>query len=102
MVVGGGLLVSLGTGTAVHYWEIRDARTYVARIVPKLEDYREVHGQYPKTLAGLSALSPPKLLTDANSYSAGIDFFRFEYRDSAGMMDGYYFDSSTREWTHFD
>ena len=101
-IVGSSLLVSLGVGAAIHYWEIREARGYVAKIVPLLEAYQEKHGVYPETLADLSAPRPPNLLRDSNSYSAGADHFRFEYWDTAGMMDGYCFDSSNRRWEYFD
>ena len=102
IIVGGSLLLSLGAGTTIHYWEIQEARGYVAKMVPVLEEYQEKHGVYPQTLADLSALRPPILLRDSHSYSAGSDYFRFEYWDAAGMMDGYFFDSSNRQWTYFD
>ncbi|MBK1835725.1 hypothetical protein [Roseibacillus ishigakijimensis] len=102
LITGGSLLLSLGTGTVIHYWEIREARAFVAEMIPMLEDYRQKHGEYPKDLATLTASTPPNLLQDSHSYLAEADYFRFEYRDAAGMMDGYYFDSSSREWTYFD
>jgi hypothetical protein len=102
VIVGGSLLLSLGTGTAIHYWKIREARNYVATMVPKLDQYREEHGEYPATLSAVEAVTPPKLLGDAHSYTADSNSFRFEYWDAAGMMDGYYFDSTTRRWNYFD
>lgn len=102
VIIGGSLLLSLGTGTAIHYWEIREARNYVATIVPKLDQYMKEHGQYPTALSAIEASAPPKLLSDAHSYTAEFNSFRFEYWDTAGMMDGYYFDSATRRWNYFD
>lgn len=102
LIVGGSLLLSLGTGTAIHYWEIREARNYVATMVPKLDQYRREHGEYPATLSALEESAPPKLLSDAHSYTANSNSFRFEYWDAARMMDGYYFDSTTRRWNYFD
>lgn len=98
----GSLLLSLGAGTAVRHWEIRKARAYVAGVVPLLEAYRERHGGYPKTLAPLGLSAPPRLLRNSHGYSAEADHFRFEYWDPGGMMDGYAFDSSSRQWTRFD
>ena len=102
IITGGLLLLSLGTGAAIHHWKIREARAYVAEIVPILDDYRQKHGGYPKNLAALTAPTPPRLMRESHSYSADKDSFHFEYWDAAGLMDGYYFDSSGREWTYFD
>ena len=102
VITGASLLLSLGTGAAINNWEIREARAYVAKVIPKLEDYRQKHGEYPKDLAAINAPTPPKLIEDSHSYSADTDYFCFDYWDAAGMMSGYYFDSSTREWTHYD
>lgn len=102
VIVGGSLLLSLGTGTAIHYWEIREARDYVTKMVPKLDQYRKDYGQYPETLFNVGAPSPPDLLSHAHSYTTTFNSFRFEYWDAAGLMDGYYFDSTSRRWNYFD
>ena len=101
VIIGGSLLLSLGVGTAIHHWEIRAAKNFVTTMVPKLDQYRKDHGQYPATLAALGSLSPPKLLKHAHGYTTDGENFRFEYWDSAGMMDGYYFDSTSRKWNYF-
>ena len=102
VIAGVALLLSIGTGTAIHHWQIHEARAYVAEMVPLLDGYREKHGRYPDTLAALAAPDPPALMQDSYSCSEKSDFFRFEYWDEAGIMAGYYFDSSSREWTYFD
>ena len=102
LIVGGTLLVSLGVGRSIHRWEIREVRLYVTKMVPKLDEYKRENGRYPESLSNLNAPSPPKLLKNAHSYSADADVFRFSYWDPAGMMDGYCFDSATREWHYFD
>ncbi len=102
VVVGGSLLVSLGLGRFLHQSEIRTTRQYVSSIVPKLDGYKREHGRYPESLAVFPESSPPRLLQEAHGYRSDADGFRFQYWDSAGMMDGYCFDSSTREWYYFD
>jgi hypothetical protein len=102
LVVGGSLVLSLSLGRFLHQYEIRATRQYVTNIVPMLEEYRREHGQYPESLAAFPELPPPRLLRGAHGYHAVDDGFRFEFWDPAGVMDGYCFDSSTREWYHFD
>lgn len=102
VVVGGSLVISLGLGRFLHQSEISTTRQYVSSIVPKLDEYRREHGRYPESLAAFPESPPPRLLRDPHGYRAVDDGFRFEYWDSAGMMDGYCFDSSTREWYYFD
>ena len=101
-IAGGALLLSIGTGSAIHHWQIREARAYVAEMVPILDGYRKQHGRYPDSLAAIAVPDPPALMKDSYSYFEESDSFRFEYWDEAGMMDGYYFDSASREWTYFD
>jgi|GEM_PF-2718061 len=102
IIAGGALLLSLGTGRAIHHREIREARGYVEAMVPKLEQYRKEHGRYPATLSAVDASAPPRLFGEAHSYAAGSDSFQFVYWDAAGLMDGYYFDNATRRWNYFD
>ncbi len=102
VVVSGSLVISLGLGRYLHQSEIRSTRQYVSSIVPKLDGYRKEHGRYPESLSTFPESPPPRLLRDAHGYRAVDDGFRFEYWDSAGMMEGYCFDSSTREWYYFD
>lgn len=102
MIVGASLVTSLGLGRFLHHSEIRATREYVAKVVPKLDEYRKEHGRYPEALTVFPDLPPPRLIREANGYSADTDSFRFEYWDTAGMMDGYGFESSTRAWYYFD
>ena len=102
VIVGFSMATSLGVGKLLHDSEIRRTREYVAAIVPKLEEYRTEHGRYPESLAVFPDSRPPRLLRESHGYSAESDSYRFEYWDPAGMMDGYCFDSSTREWYYFD
>jgi hypothetical protein len=102
VVVSGSLVISLGLGRYLHQSEIRATRQYVSSIVPKLDEYRKEHGRYPESLSAFPESPQPRLLRDTHGYRVVDDGFRFEYWDSAGMMDGYCFDSSTREWYYFD
>ncbi len=105
LVVGGALLVSLGTGSAIHHWHVREARRYVARVVPLLEGYRRLTGRYPATMDEAKLPPPPKLLSAPGSYgtdAVGSGHFRFQYWDDSQLMGGYAFDSATGEWSPFD
>jgi len=102
LVVGGSLVISLGLGRYFHQSEIRTTRQYVSSIVPKLDQYKREHGRYPESLAAFPDAPPPKLFRNAHGYRATVDSFKFEYWDSAGMMDGYCFDSSSRYWYYSD
>ncbi len=103
LVVGGALLVSLGTGAAIHHSHVREARRYVARVVPLLEGYHQLNGRYPATMDEAKLPPPPKLLSAPGSYAAdgaGSGHFRFEYWDDSQLVGGYAFDSTTGEWSH--
>jgi len=102
LVAGGSLVLSLSLGRFLNQYEIRATRQCVSNIVPMLEEYRREHGRYPESLAAYPESPPPRLLREPHGYRAVDDGFRFEYWDSAGMVDGYCFDSSTREWYYFD
>lgn len=105
LAVGGALLVSLGTGSAIHHWHVREARRYVARAVPLLEGYRRHAGRYPATMEEAKLPPPPKLLSAPGSYvadGAGSGHFRFEYWDDSQLMGGYAFDSAMGEWSPVD
>lgn len=102
VVVAAALLLSLATGTAIHRWEIQKTRDYVSLMAPKLDRYRQEHGKFPPTLSEIETTAPPRLLSRPHSYTTGLNTFRFEYWDESGLMDGYYFDSETRRWSHFD
>jgi hypothetical protein len=101
-MIGGGLILSFGTGSLIHHWEIRKVRQFVEATVPSLDEYYHKNGTYPSALEELGISSVPRVLRESSGYSSTKNTFRFEYWDAAGMMDGYGFDSSTREWIYFD
>ena len=101
-VIGVGLILSFGTGSLIHHWEIRKVRQFVDATVPFLDEYYAKKGAYPKSLAELGIPDVPSLLQDSGGYSKTGDSFSFEYWDESGMMDGYVFSSSDREWRYFD
>jgi len=98
IMIAGAFLVSLGVGTLIHQADIRGVRQFVERIVPQLEEYKRAHGQYPESLTLLLGVLPPELFKEPDGYRVNADGFRFEYRDTAELIAGYCFDSSTREW----
>jgi hypothetical protein len=101
-MIGGGLILSFGTGSLIHHWEIRKMRQFVEATVPFLDEYHHKNGTYPSALEELGISSIPKVLRESGGYSSTQNTFRFEYWDAAGMMDGYEYSSSTREWIYFD
>ena len=101
-MIGGGLILSFGTGSLIHHWEIRNVRQFVEATVPSLDEYYHKNDTYPSALEELGISSVPKLLRESSGYSSTQNTFIFEYWDAAGMMEGYIFDSSTRKWTYFD
>lgn len=102
VILGGGLLLSGATGAAVNYWRIHQARAFVEAMVPKLDEYRMKHGRFPRRLEDLGVTHTPSLLVDPLGYAADADSFKFEYQDVSGMMDAFYFESSSRHWTAMD
>ena len=101
-VIGGGLILSFGTGSLIHHWEIRKVRQFVEATVPSLDDYHHKNGTYPSALAEMGISSVPKILRESGGYASTQNTFQFVYWDPAGMMDGYEFESSKREWTYFN
>jgi hypothetical protein len=92
---------SWGTGFTIHHYQIFAARRFVARAVPVLDAIRSRDGRYPTELP--DALGrPPSVLRSSSFYTSDGLTFRFEYWDSAGMMDGYEFTSDSRTWAYFD
>ena len=101
-VVAGSLILSFATGSLIHHWKIRKVRQFVEMTVPSLDEYHSKSGRYPSTLAEIGVSSIPQMLREPYGYSSTPDTFRFEYWDTSGIMDGYEFSSSKREWTYFD
>jgi hypothetical protein len=77
-------------------------RQFVNATVPILDEYHNKNGSYPTALSDLGISEVPSLLQDSGGYSTTGNSFSFEYWDMSGMMDGYVFSSSVREWRYFD
>jgi hypothetical protein len=95
------LMFSLAIGAVLNRWGMHETRSYVARCVPLLDDYREKNGRYPASLEKVDAPAP-LFLPKGFTYSSDTDNYRFEIWDSARMMSGYDFNSSRRVWIPFD
>ncbi len=104
IITAGAVLLSLAVGLALHDRQVQAARAYVGGLVPVLDAYKAEHGRYPEDMARLPhPPAPPRLMARAGSYSlTESGDFRFEYWDPAGLMDGWSFESSTRQWSYFD
>ena len=102
LTVSGSVVGSLFLGKALNQRELKSARDFVAGVVPELDVYRDSHGEYPATLSELNlGRRQPQIL----SYSRNQDDpngFSFYYSDPAGMLDGYGYLSSDREWFYAD
>jgi amino acid transporter len=101
-VIGISLILSFGMGSSIHHLEIRKVRQFVEATVPLLDEFYKKKGVYPSALAEMGILSVPIILGYSSSSSSTSHTFRFEYLDTAGMMDGYEFNSSLRKWAYFD
>ena len=101
-VIGGGLILSVGTGSLINHWQMRKVRQFVEATVPALDQYYSTNGSYPTSLAEGGITSVPHLLQESSGYESTGRRFSFEYWDASGMMDGYIFSSSDREWRYFD
>lgn len=101
-IIGGGLILSFGTGSLFNHWKIQKVKQFVEATVPSLDEYYTKNGTFPSTLAEVGVSSVPSLLQESGGYTAAGNIFSFEYWDPSGMMDGYIFTSSDREWRYFD
>ncbi len=102
VVISGGFLLSQSVSSAIHRWEVHQARSFVTSIVPRLDAYRTKHGIFPKSLNDIGVIQRPSLLSNDHGYSADSNIFNFVYWDDSSMMDKYCFDSESREWQGFD
>lgn len=77
-------------------------RQFVDTTVPFLDEYYNKNGAYPTALSEVGISDVPSLLEESGGYSTTKNSFSFEYWDKSGMMDGYVFNSTDREWRYFD
>ncbi len=91
-----------GLGFTLHQFRKHETRSFVARAVAYLDTERARTGKYPSSLPETDFGRPPPWLSQPHPWTLSADAFRFEYWDPSGLMNGYEFTSSTREWISFD
>ncbi len=52
-VIGGSLILSFGTGSLIHHWQIRKVRDFVAATVPSLDEYRSKNGTHSRQVKAM-------------------------------------------------
>ena len=98
LIAVGCLLLSIASASVFRWSKVREAKTYVTNVTPRLEEYRSKHGRYPFILGEAGASDLPSLL----AYSGGTNGYYFEYRESFFLSDGRFFDSKSRQWRRLD
>lgn len=89
-------------GVSIHAFQVSAVERYVQRVLPVLDGIKKREGSYPKELPETILGRPPFLLRTGRGYFSDGASFRFEYWDTAGLMEGYAFDSETRNWYYND
>ena len=87
-------------GLALHKYDLRATRRYVAKMLPLLDAHHTAHGAYPTSLDEVASQlgSPPWLLDGGKAYHAYQHGFRVEFRDPTAIWFGdWIFDSESRQ-----
>ena len=79
-----------------------EVRSYVNTVLPLLDAHKKKHGQYPKTLDGLTDKKIPYYLGAREAYSSDGTSFRFYYETPDSLMGGKIFTSRDRSWVIAD
>jgi hypothetical protein len=99
IVLAGSLALSWGTGNGIRMSRESATREEVARMIAALDQIKSNTGAYPTELP--AALTQKSSWAFPIGYSSDGKVFRFGYDDTAGMMDGYEFNSEERVWHHY-
>lgn len=97
---------SYSVGMPLARADIEEAFEFSERAIPRLESYREEHGEYPENIDAI--LEPgeqlPRLFTDrdASYVSSPDDFFLINIAYPSAIFDGMEYDSSTATWSEWD
>jgi hypothetical protein len=94
----GCLLLSIASASAMRWFKVREAQTYVAEVMTLLEDYRSKHHHYPSVLSEIKASKAPSLI----AYSSEGNGYYFIYRESFFLAEDKYFDGELQQWRRLD
>jgi hypothetical protein len=100
LLCAGSLALSYGGGTGIRLWRANATRSYVAQVMPLLDEMKGKTGAYPEVLPD-SLNAKASVWSYAISYSSDGKTFRFAYDDSAGLMNAYELYSSERVWHYY-
>lgn len=95
----GSSVLSFFSGGVLLDYDISKAKRYCESLVPALDEYKDVNGNYPKSLTRVSDQKKvPRLLRRNSYYSSDGDSFEYFFMDPGGMMNGFGFSSNDRQW----
>lgn len=108
MVVGGVLLLQwlvIPMGKQVSNYQIQKTQAYCESLIPLIEEYKQVNGEYPETLDDF--LPPetklPSLLQSRSFYVKTGDAFNFAFIEPDSFINRtYIYDSTTKLWQVYD
>ena len=100
----GSTFISVYFGRLLNDKRINEAKGYCEELAVQLEKARDTSGVYPSNLTMfIEQSSPPRILQNGNLYyhSQGSNY-SITFSDPGGMMNGWDFIGSTKEWHRFD
>ena len=103
-IVLGSTLMAAYFGGLLNDKRINEAKVYCEELAVQLDKARDTAGVYPTNLTMfIEHTPPPRILQNGNLYyhSQGSNY-SITFSDPGGMMNGWDFIGSTKEWHRFD
>ncbi|MBD2459747.1 hypothetical protein H6G89_01705 [Oscillatoria sp. FACHB-1407] len=101
-----GVIVQLGgvvLGVYLANKDVAQAKAYCEQLVPKLQTYRDTHGQYPEAIANLENPPPlPRLLRDESFYYGDKEDFSFTIDDPTALFGAWQYNSRELTWQYLN
>lgn len=83
----------------VHEQATEEAKAYPKQITPFLEEYKQLHGIYPKNLEELPSHPPlPRLLRNPYGYRSDGLRYSFSFDQPGGLIDTWNYSSADQSW----
>ena len=93
--------VAIPFGQEISFRDVQKAKDYCESIIPSLENYKQMNGNYPETLDTILPQNEelPLLLQSGKFYSGGLNGFQFSFVQPDSFIDRLYvYDSGTKSW----
>lgn len=95
----GSSVASVFSGGVLQNSDISKAKMYCESLIPALDGYKDVNGNYPKSLTEVSDQEKvPRLLMEGSYYSSDGDSFSYSFSDPGAFMAWFAFSSKERQW----